>query len=426
LDHRSSLNRWWGQVSKLWLKDAVPNRRRIVSPTAIESLEVRVMLSNTPIISEFLAGNSGGLQDEDGDSSDWIEIYNPTDAPFNLNGWSLTDNAGDLNEWSFPDVSIGANQFLTLFASGKDRTTGPELHTNFKLSAGGEYLALVSPTSQIVSQFTPSFPAQITNISYGVAFDTAKLVQPGANAQVLVPTDNSLGTTWTTEGFNPAGWTSGTTGVGFGIVHPGFNVEYVKANRTVDDLDVANTVLADPTLQSFTVLDTAPVINYMGNGGGSNFGNELAFPTQAVGEDIDDFVVHATGTVSIPTAGQWTFGVNSDDGFGLQLERNGVVFSTEYFAPRGPSDTLATFNIPEGGEWNLSLVMFERSGGASVEMFAAQGTYSNFDSSAFHLVGDDANGVGRGDWNRCRRFNVQCESLGLNSHPVQCDKSIGL
>lgn len=358
----------------------------------IEALESRQVLAGTPLISEFLAGNSGGLQDADGESSDWIEIYNPTAAPVNLANWSLTDDPDDLNKWVFPAVTIGANQFLTVFASDKNRKTGPELHTNFKLSADGDYLALVNSSSVVVSAYAPTYPAQISNISYGVRFDTAKLIEPGANVQYQIPTSGALGTTWTTNSFNPAGWSTGTSGVGFGVVHPGFNVLYAKANIEVSNLGVARNVITDPGLRSLTLNTTAPVVNYMGNGGGGHYGSDFAFPNQNIGDDINDFVVQATGVVKIPTAGQWTFGVNSDDGFELKLERSGVVFTTEFFNPRGPSDTLATFNIPTAGDWNITAMMYERGGGASFEMFAAPGALGSWNAGAFDVVGDVANG----------------------------------
>lgn len=391
MNSRFRCSSWWRLFSNPWVSQNFRQRRLRGQAPAVEILEVRLLPSNTPIISEFLASNSDGLQDEDGESSDWIEIYNPSSTDIDLGGWSLTDDSGDLNQWVFPTVTIGANQFLTVFASGKNRTSG-ELHTNFKLSADGEYLALVDSTNTVVSAYAPSFPTQITNISFGVGFDTSTLIAPGAATQVLIPNDNSLGATWTAPGFNPAGWTTGTTGVGFGVVHPGFNITYAKANVAVENLGIARDVLTTPSMRSNTVLTTASVVNYMGNGGGGNFGAEFAFPTQTVGEDIDDFVVQAAGTITIPATGDWTFGVNSDDGFGVQLERNGTVFYFEYPAPRGASDTLATFNIPEAGDWNVSLVMYERGGGASAEFFAAQGAHGSFNAVAFHLVGDDAAG----------------------------------
>ena len=35
------------------------------------------------------------LYDEDGDTPDWIEIYNPTSEPVNLSGFGLSDDTED-------------------------------------------------------------------------------------------------------------------------------------------------------------------------------------------------------------------------------------------------------------------------------------------------------------------------------------------
>jgi hypothetical protein len=60
-----------------------------------------------PRISEFLAENHGGLRDEDGETSDWIEIHHPGAAPLSLQGWSLTDDPRDFRKWRFPAVTLG-------------------------------------------------------------------------------------------------------------------------------------------------------------------------------------------------------------------------------------------------------------------------------------------------------------------------------
>ncbi|HUR46534.1 MAG TPA: lamin tail domain-containing protein, partial [Candidatus Saccharimonadales bacterium] len=137
-----------------------------------------------PYISEFMAANSRTLADENGEFSDWIEIYNPSALTLNLEGWSLTDSANNLTQWRFPATNISGGGFLVVFASGKDRRLpGARLHTNFKLTAGGEYLALVKPDgARIASQFTPQFPAQVQDVSYGFAqFGEPPLFTAGTN-----------------------------------------------------------------------------------------------------------------------------------------------------------------------------------------------------------------------------------------------------
>ncbi len=124
-----------------------------------------------PYISEFMASNTRTLADETGAFPDWIEIYNPTAASVNLDGWFLTDSAGNLTKWRFPATNLTAGGFLVVFASGEDRRVpGARLHTSFQLSTGGEYLGLVKPDGvTISSQFSPAFPQQVLDVSYGLA-----------------------------------------------------------------------------------------------------------------------------------------------------------------------------------------------------------------------------------------------------------------
>ena len=98
-----------------------------------------------PVISEFVACNKASLLDADHDSSDWIEIHNPTSTAINLDGWYLTDDMNDPMKWQFPEVSLAPDGYLVVFASGKDRRDpAGQLHTNFALQTDGESVALVA------------------------------------------------------------------------------------------------------------------------------------------------------------------------------------------------------------------------------------------------------------------------------------------
>ena len=120
-------------------------------------------------LTEFCAENLGTLTDEDGDTSDWIEIHNPSQTDQSLLGWSLTDNGVDSRKWSFPKITLKAGEYLVVFASGKNRKTDKRpLHTNFKLSKRGEYLALTNPTGKRIDGFDPVFPPQKTDITFGL------------------------------------------------------------------------------------------------------------------------------------------------------------------------------------------------------------------------------------------------------------------
>ncbi|MDB6154486.1 MAG: hypothetical protein JWL90_2939 [Chthoniobacteraceae bacterium] len=98
------------------------------------------------VLNEVVSVNNDSLHDEDGDSSDWIEIFNGTSAPAALAGWGLSDQPGMPFKWIFPAVTIPPRGYLVVFASGKDRKGGATpLHTNFSLKSEGEPLTLTKP-----------------------------------------------------------------------------------------------------------------------------------------------------------------------------------------------------------------------------------------------------------------------------------------
>jgi len=356
----------------------------------------------TPIITEFMASNhareplsQGEILDEDGESSDWIEIHNPTDTPVNLTGWYLTHDPCEPTEWRFPAVTLDPGAFLVVFASGKNRRDSDPnkpLHTSFNLDKGGDYLAIVRPDGKtVVHEYAPEYPRQLQDVSYGLAQYAQVLVPAGAEARYYVPTAADDELDWTAYGYDDSRWESGPTGLGFGNVSPGFTVTFYKANISVAHLDTAESVIANASYQASVVTETAPVINYYNTGGTGRFGNDNPFPGTTIGTNVEDFVVLVTGTVYIPATGNWTFGVNSDDGFGLELTRGQNTFSSSYPDPRGTADTLAVFDIPQAGTYNLRLVFYERGGGSALELFAAQGSHAAF-NGAFSLVGDTQNG----------------------------------
>lgn len=104
------------------------------------------------LINEFMANNSTTIKDEDGDFSDWIELYNATNVAINLLNYSLSDDKDDLNKWVFPAITISPSSYLLIFASGKNRVDTTELHTNFKISSSGEVLYLSNNLGVIIDQ----------------------------------------------------------------------------------------------------------------------------------------------------------------------------------------------------------------------------------------------------------------------------------
>ena len=202
---------------------------------------LRLCAADSLLITEFMASNSSTLRDEDNAYPDWIEIYNAGTNTVNLNGWYLTDSAGNLTKWQFPATNMASHSFMVVFASGKNRRVpGRELHTSFNLSASGEYLALVMPDGvTVASEYAPAYPGQAPDVSYGLGAITTNVTVIGSNTLVRVRIPNGTeGPDWQTLNYDDAAWISGTNGVGYGAT---------------------NTVEAD---YSLAVLPTAPVAYY--------------------------------------------------------------------------------------------------------------------------------------------------------------------
>jgi len=182
---------------RFWQKRQDPaSRFRRHRRAILESLEPRLLLSTGPlVISEFMAKysatNPNALVDDYGDKSDWIEIRNISATQVDLVGYCLTDNSNNLTQCrftvgSFPTGEsryIAPGEYKLVFASGKapgssvwfDTTHGAsaEMHLNFKLSDDPpEYLGLIEPNGTTVDdEFTPTYPKQVADISYGWTTD---------------------------------------------------------------------------------------------------------------------------------------------------------------------------------------------------------------------------------------------------------------
>jgi CotH kinase protein/Lamin Tail Domain/Chitobiase/beta-hexosaminidase C-terminal domain len=199
---------------------------------SIELLEPRLFLANQPLITEFAASN-GALLDGDGLSPDWIEIHNPTSQAINLAGWHLTDEADNLDKWTFPAApqsNLDPGEYLIVFASNENIETYVDpagyLHTDFSLSDNGEYLALTDPSQNIIHEYAPGYPRQVFDVSYGLLPNTSVVTLIGDShpTSALVPTNSSLDATsvnvppaWTLRTYNDGSWPSTTVGPAVGL-----------------------------------------------------------------------------------------------------------------------------------------------------------------------------------------------------------------
>ena len=175
-----------------------------------------------------------------------------------------------------------------------------------------------------------------------------------------------------------------TTTDGAPVSQTGFQVTQMNTGSTVvSTYAAANTQLASANASnSQTVI--AQTLNYYtaGTDGRFSTGNS-AFPMGS----FSNFLVRATGVITIPSAGTWSFGMSSDDGGRLRIDGADVIVDdTQHpVADRFGSRTLTA------GTHTIEVTYWAFSGNDVLEVYATAGSFTSWTSS-FKLIGDTANG----------------------------------
>jgi len=97
------------------------------------------------------------------EDDDWIELYNGTGKAVSLEGWTISDDESDLQRYTFPQLTLGAGEYLLLFANGEDTVTEDGIFLNFKVSQG-ENIYLCDADGLVVDSV--AVPELETNTSY--------------------------------------------------------------------------------------------------------------------------------------------------------------------------------------------------------------------------------------------------------------------
>lgn len=166
---------------------------------------------DTPLwISEVMADNHGALSDGDGDTPDWVELYNPGPESVSLAGWRLVDEGGE--PYVFAERTLLGGDYLLVFASGKG-AEGPsdELHAGFQLSSAGERLSLLRPDGSVAHEL--EIPASPEDLSWGLGQTVRSERLVGEGSAALLAETEQAG--WTEADFDDGDWTAVTLPVGF-------------------------------------------------------------------------------------------------------------------------------------------------------------------------------------------------------------------
>jgi hypothetical protein len=76
---------------------------------------------------ELISSNGRGLTDENGDRPDWFELLNREPFPVDLDGWGVSDDRRRPFRWVFRKTVLQPQDYLVVFASGKNRHPLTEL-----------------------------------------------------------------------------------------------------------------------------------------------------------------------------------------------------------------------------------------------------------------------------------------------------------
>ncbi len=115
-------------------------------------------------INEFCAINDAVIHDEFGEYDDWIEFYNFGEDTIDLKGLFITDDFSEPQKWHFDaSLIVLPDSFLLIWAD-KDPEQGGN-HLGFKLSGGGEEIAIYTPDSLMIDSV--SFGQQTADQSMG-------------------------------------------------------------------------------------------------------------------------------------------------------------------------------------------------------------------------------------------------------------------
>jgi MSHA biogenesis protein MshQ len=146
-------------------------------------------------------------------------------------------------------------------------------------------------------------------------------------------------------------------------------------------------------------------INRIDFGGAEHdFNGTLPYPGASGGVGDTDFLVHASGILSLP-AGEYTIYVESDDGFSFIMNtlsgddvsfnkfggsNSGASNELRFETPTGNSNTGGSFTLTKDSVFDIATVFFQRSGGDFLEISIANTIRTDAAPSGYEILGDGA------------------------------------
>ncbi len=118
-------------------------------------------------INELMAKNTITITDEFHEYDDWLEIYNNESSGINLGTLYLSNSLSDPFKFQLPTFTLKPDSFKLLWCD--NQTSQGIWHTNFKISAGGEWLGLFDSQGLLID--STSFMNLGADLCYGRRVD---------------------------------------------------------------------------------------------------------------------------------------------------------------------------------------------------------------------------------------------------------------
>lgn len=132
---------------------------------AVLSASFSAKAQTAVFLNEILANNAT-VQDLNGNTPDWVELYNGSNNDVNLAGMSLTTDTTNPRRWKFPEGSvIRSHDFKVIYCDGN--VSESAFNTGFGLNANGDAVYLYDAATNRVDGVV--FGLQVQDLSIGRA-----------------------------------------------------------------------------------------------------------------------------------------------------------------------------------------------------------------------------------------------------------------
>lgn len=272
------------------------------------ALDATVSITNYSAVTlnEVLADNAS-YTNADGTLTDWIELYNPSGTPFNLAGYSLSDDPGSPGRWVFPpDITIAPGAYLVVRcdpAAPASVTNGPVLNTGFGLNSAGDEVCLFTPGNALFDSV--AFGPQAADFAIGHPSETT----PGWVLTLPTPgSANIIASLGNDSGIRINEWAANVTGGPdwFELYNPAPQPVALGGLYLTDSLADRTKHKIAPL--SFLGVNTNGWCKFVADGNTAQGANHVNFSLNASGEGLGLF---SPGTA--PAIDSVTFGAQTSD-----------------------------------------------------------------------------------------------------------------